>query len=163
MAKAKPSSSTPDLGPAIARLREIAANSADRLLLADGPPHPDAALLDLCAEIAYRRKIAEQARQNWHEGFIPKYKRGAVEEAQQKALDQARDDADHAFSHLLRKAAKMPATTAAGIYAKALAVRSSKTGAATLAMSLANDLIACPGLRMSLWPADSVTTSAGGA
>lgn len=51
MAKPKPSSPTPDFGAAITRLREIAANSADRLLLADGPPHPDAELLDLCAEI----------------------------------------------------------------------------------------------------------------
>lgn len=71
------------------------------------------------------------------------------------ALTQARDDATRAFSHLLRRAAKIAATTAAGIYAKALAVRSSHTGAATLAMSLANDLIACPGLRASLWPAEA--------
>jgi hypothetical protein len=48
---------------------------------------------------------------------------------------------------------KMKATTAAGIYAKAAVVRASKTGAADLAMSLAEDLLACPGLRAALWPA----------
>jgi hypothetical protein len=48
---------------------------------------------------------------------------------------------------------KMKATTAAGIYAKAAVVRASKTGAADLAMSLAEDLLACPGLRATLWPA----------
>jgi hypothetical protein len=48
---------------------------------------------------------------------------------------------------------KIKATTAAGIYAKAAVVRTSKTGAADLAMSLAEDLLDCPGLRASLWPA----------
>jgi hypothetical protein len=54
---------------------------------------------------------------------------------------------------------KMKATTAAGIYAKAAVVRASRTGAADLAMSLAQDpwtvqdLLDCPGLRASLWPA----------
>jgi hypothetical protein len=48
---------------------------------------------------------------------------------------------------------KMKATTAAGIYAKAAVVRASKTGTADLAMSLAEDLLDCPGLRASLWPA----------
>jgi hypothetical protein len=42
----------------------------------------------------------------------------------------------------------------AGIYAKAAVVRASKTGAADLAMSLAQDLLGCPGLRASLWPAE---------
>jgi hypothetical protein len=51
------------------------------------------------------------------------------------------------------KAKKLKATTAAGIYAKALIVRSSQSGAKLLAMSVAEDMIACPGLRESLWPA----------
>ena len=40
------------------------------------------------------------------------------------------------------------------IYAKALVVRSSVTGAAKLAMSLAEDLVACSELRATLWPPD---------
>jgi hypothetical protein len=63
--------------------------------------------------------------------------------------------------HSLRKKAaqkmywitKKPAQTPAGIYAKALVVKSSMTGAAKLARSLAADLIACRELRESLWPA----------
>ena len=58
-----------------------------------------------------------------------------------------------AMRRVLFKAKKIKATTAAGIYAKALIVRSSKSGAPLLAMSLADDLIECPGLRASLWPA----------
>ena len=58
-----------------------------------------------------------------------------------------------AMRRVLFQAKKLKATTAAGIYAKALIVRSSRSGAMLLAMSLAEDLIACPGLRESLWPA----------
>ena len=47
---------------------------------------------------------------------------------------------------------------AAGIYAKAMVVRASKTGAAGLAMSLAEDLISCEELRKSLWPAEVPAT-----
>jgi hypothetical protein len=54
---------------------------------------------------------------------------------------------------LLSAIRKLRAKTAAGIYAKALVCRCSRTGAPFLAMSLAEDLIACPGLRVSLWPA----------
>ena len=53
---------------------------------------------------------------------------------------------------LLRRAKKIRASTAAGVYAKALIVRASTTGAAQLAMTLA-EIIACEGLRASLWPA----------
>jgi len=55
---------------------------------------------------------------------------------------------------MLIAAAKIKATTAAGIYAKAMAVRASKTGAANVAMSLAQDLLDAPGLRATLWPAE---------
>ena len=48
---------------------------------------------------------------------------------------------------------RLKAQTAAGIYAKAAVVKASKTGAACLARSLAEDLLACPGLREALWPA----------
>jgi hypothetical protein len=53
---------------------------------------------------------------------------------------------------LLRAIAKIPALTGAGIYAKALIVKGSKGGAAGLAKTLAEDLIACHELRESLWP-----------
>ena len=62
---------------------------------------------------------------------------------------------------LLSKIRKLHATTGGGIYAKALVVRSSVTGAAKLAMSLAEDLVACSELRATLWPSD-LKAKAGG-
>ncbi len=52
MPKAEKNASTPgpELGPVMARMREIAAQSGDTLLLANGPPHADFELLDLCAD-----------------------------------------------------------------------------------------------------------------
>jgi hypothetical protein len=46
----------------IARFREIVAETNQALLLADGPAHPDAALLDLCAEALHLLTHAEKAR-----------------------------------------------------------------------------------------------------
>jgi hypothetical protein len=143
-----------DFSAAIDQMKALASKSADHLLLGDGPPHPDAALLDICAEIGYRRKIAEAAAERHREGFIPLYARKTAEDvAKQAAMDKERDGAETKYGHLLRNAAKLKATTAAGIYAKAIAVRSSQTGARFLAMSMAEDLLACEGLRQSLWPA----------
>jgi hypothetical protein len=45
----------------IARLREITAESANNQLLGEGPPHPEAALLDLCAEALHLLTHAERA------------------------------------------------------------------------------------------------------
>jgi hypothetical protein len=53
---------------------------------------------------------------------------------------------------------KMKATTAAGIYAKAAVPCASRTGAADLAVSLAQDLLDRAGLRSALWPASELTT-----
>jgi hypothetical protein len=52
----------------------------------------------------------------------------------------------------LRKAAKIPAKTPAGIYAKAMVARCTRTGAAGLAMSMAEDFLNIPMLRAGLWP-----------
>ena len=52
---------------------------------------------------------------------------------------------------IMRAMGKTPAKTAAGIYAKALLVRGSRTGAEVLARSLASDLAALPALRAMLW------------
>ena len=59
---------------------------------------------------------------------------------------------------LMNRIRKIRAQTAAGIFAKALVVRSSRTAAPVLAMSLAEDLIANNALRASLWPAESRET-----
>jgi hypothetical protein len=143
----------PDFGPAIDRLRAIAVASTDALLT-EGPVQPDHKLIDLCAEIAYGRKMMEAAAQRRRD--LPAASFMCKTPAQTEAFEQARGDhqgADKNYSAMLRAAAKIKATTAAGIYAKAIAVRSSETGARFLAMSLAQDLLDCPGLRASLWPA----------
>jgi len=57
-------------------------------------------------------------------------------------------------SSFMTRAKKMRAITAGGVYAKALCVRASATGAAEFAMSLAEDLVSNPALRASLWPAE---------
>jgi hypothetical protein len=77
--------------------------------------------------------------------------------------DERRAEADRLYEHherevrkakpLLQSIRKLHATTGPGIFAKALVVRASVTGAAKLAMSLAEDLVACKELRATLWPA----------
>jgi hypothetical protein len=55
---------------------------------------------------------------------------------------------------LLSRIRKLRAVTGAGIYAKALVLRASRTGSPELAKSMAEDLIAYAGLRAMLWPAE---------
>jgi hypothetical protein len=142
-----------DLGTAVDRLKAMAAEAGDALLT-EGPVNPDYKLLDLCAEIGYRRKLADAASKRrsaapWAH-WMCKTPEQKLEYAEANAENES---ASKGYSHLLRQASKLQATTAAGIYAKAIAVRASKTGSQLLAMSLAEDLLACPGLRASLWPA----------
>jgi hypothetical protein len=152
----------PDFGPAIDRLRAIAIASSDALLT-EGPVQPDHKLIDLCVEIAHGRKMVEAAAQRERE--LPAAAFMCKTPAETVALEKAREgrrSAEKNYSAMLRAAAKIKATTAAGIFAKALAVRSSKSGAADLGVSLAQDLLDCPGLRASLWPASEAPMSEGG-
>lgn len=147
---------SPELGATIERLKAIA-DQATHALLTEGPVHPDYKLLDLCAEIGYRRKFADAADKRRSAAPAAPWMCKTPEQALEMA--EAKNDEEMAgkkYSHLLREAAKLRATTAAGIYAKAIAVRASRTGAQLLAISLADDLIACPGLRESLWSAREV-------
>lgn len=145
-----------DLRPTIVRFREIAASSGDALFIAsDEPPHPDRELLDLCGDVLYWAKRSDELWEEWRNRPSRYDNRGRhlVERDDAKA-------ADAKLTQLLRRAKKLPATTPAGIYAKALAVRCSITGAAVLAKSLADDLIACRALRESLWPSEGVRADA---
>jgi hypothetical protein len=143
-----------DLQPTIQRLREIAAQAGDALLT-EGVVHPDHALLDLCAETLHlRRRSVELRRQR--ELLPGRFGTPPATPAQnhlRAEIDAERDAADARAMQLTRRAAKLPAITPAGIYAKALVVRASRSAAAVLAMSLADELIACRSLRQSLWPA----------
>lgn len=140
----------PEVSPAIVRLRRIAAAPGEHRLLDEASPHPDALLLDVCAEIAYQRKITDTAWQRF------------TEESRAPWCNGKRADALHAASAkeikrldaLLCEAARLRATTGAGLYAKAVAVKNAKSGALSLCKSLAEDLINNPALRGTLWGAE---------
>jgi hypothetical protein len=141
------------LAPTIDRLRDIATASYDTLLLAEGPPQPDYALLDLCSETLHTIKKANEA--SAARPSLESCNQSPKARAEWQAAFDAWQDADREATRLLRRVSKMRATTAAGLYAKALVCRSSASGSAALAHSLADDFIACDGLRASLWPAES--------
>jgi len=165
MPKPRPLPLGAELGPTIERMRQIATEAGDHLLLGDGPPHPDAALLDLCSEILQAARLAEEARLAREESHQADFAvacnlGGAAHQPETVALarlDRERFDEwqrlDAQVKVLSQKARRMRATTPAGIFAKALIVRLSKTGAALPAMGLAEELIAGNELRQSLWPA----------
>lgn len=118
----------------------------------DGPVTPDADLLDLCGEALHLLSASEKAKvASWallnadHYDQETRAQRAALWADSEKLVVDAK--------HVMLRIKKTPAATPAGIYAKALVVRGSVTGAAALAKSLAEDLIACRELRESLWPA----------
>ena len=144
----------PDFTAAIAQLKHIAMTSADNALT-EGPVNPDRQLLDLCADALHSLVHAERAFRAGVEAIHSARDSKAYEnrrEVWETLSAEARSGVQNAKSAMSR-IRKLKATTAAGIYAKAAVVRASKTGAADLAMSLAQDLLDCPGLRAALWPA----------
>jgi hypothetical protein len=107
------------LASAIAVLREIAALSQDHLVT-EGPVHPDHRLLALCAEALH---ISRQAQ-----GF--REIRGCELNLGRPLTPEERIHRDVAFDNeraltvcaatLIKRASKIPATSTAGIFAKAL-------------------------------------------
>ena len=164
-----PTSSTPaeqadraiSLDRTIDRLKAMVADAGDRLLLSDGPPHPDHCLLDACADALRIMREVKELRQQDRALFSfggGDFAQLPVAE-QERRREQSKDNLqqigvlDGALRSVLSIARKQPATTAAGVYAKALVCKTSQTGAAVLAMTLAEDLIATPAIRASIWPA----------
>jgi hypothetical protein len=144
----------PNFTAAIAQLRQIAATSADNALT-EGPVNADRLLLDLCAEALHSLVHAERAYTSRDKEWVIAKTDAEMHAARAKdtgLMDEYYSGIESA-KPAMGRIRKMKATTAAGIYAKAAVVRASKTGAADLAMSLAEDLLACPGLRATLWPA----------
>lgn len=151
-----------DVGPhdgmsqTVARLRQIAQESADTLLLANGPPHPDHKLLHECSEAV---RLLTEARRLWEwdqeESFaearanVP-FDDRLERDKQRRAIQ---DRVQRQANGQMRRAAKLRATTPAGIFAKALVVRATSTGAAVFGKGLAEDLLANDTLRRSIWPA----------
>jgi hypothetical protein len=141
----------------IERFREIVSQARNSLLVADGPVHPDTELLDLCAEAlhllvsarealdAYQAQLAAATEVDRHS---PRYRQ--LRAAGETFLDK-RHDLIRRAKAMMSRARKISAQTGPGVYAKALLVRDSSTGAPGLAKSLAEDLIRIPRLRESLW------------
>jgi hypothetical protein len=139
-----------ELAPTIDRLKAIAAEAADSLFLSDGPSNPDRALLDTCAHALALLRRAESNRATlWTSPSEPQDPRATVVLVRNVCALERR------ALQLMRAAAKLPAKSPPGIYAKALLVRSAArgTGAGVLGASLASDLIACTALRLIIWPA----------
>jgi hypothetical protein len=136
----------------IDRLRTIARESDDHLILADGPVSPDAALLGFCGDALYLLRRADTTYDKATSSRKSYNDRTPAEEAANELLWSEAKSFVHRAKTLMRRVAKMPAQTPAGIYAKALLVQNSRAGAQCLARTLAEDLVACPGLRESLWP-----------
>lgn len=144
---------TPTFAPAIARLREIAAQSG-YALLTEGPVNPDHELLELCADALHHlghAQKADDARRDTPYGATDAEHKAY--HARNEGLYEEWKAGEARGKPYLPNITKLKAQTAAGIYAKAAVVKASKTGAACLARSLAEDLLACPGLREALWPA----------
>jgi hypothetical protein len=142
---------TTDFSAAVTRLRELADASADAMVT-EGTVSPDHALLDLCADIGKQRQIeTEASRAAYPNRFAYP---GEAERPEQDRLRAISATEHRSLAHMLRAASKLKATTPAGIFAKALAIRSSKTGTNGLAISLAEDLTDNPMLRSLLWPAE---------
>jgi hypothetical protein len=135
-------------------LREIATTSADNALT-EGQVNADRHLLDLCAATLHALVHAERARRAGHEVIQRDFHDQTAENLRPVWLALHADATlgTQSAKPLLGRIRKMKARTAAWIYAKAAVVRASKTGAANLTMSLAQDLLDCPGLRARLWPA----------
>ena len=144
-----------DFTGAIAQLRLFAATSADNAFT-EGPVNADRLLLDLCAETLHALVHTERAyhsRDYYHRLTEMTKAEAEAERAKDEALMAEYTTGKKSAKPALGRIRKIKATTAAGIFAKAAVVRASKTGAADLAMSLAQDLLDSPGLRASLWPA----------
>lgn len=140
------------LGPVVDRLRQIVAQSGDALLLGEGTLSPDATLLDACSTALHHLTAA-----NKNEGERHRFEdsiRGPwtdAHRAQSKSMYEKTCEHEAVAVQMMRKVKKIRAVTPAGIYAKALLVRASRTGARELARSLAVDLVDCTALRERLW------------
>jgi hypothetical protein len=118
------------LGATIDRLRAIAVEAGHQMMT-EGPVNPDHQLLEMCGDVLHMLKEAARiktaARAEWDAaGMTPP----------REVRDRFREEHDRGCAMekrakpMLYHIKKQRATTAAGIYAKALIVRSSVTGAA---------------------------------
>jgi hypothetical protein len=124
---------------------------ADRAMVAGADPSalvsPDHSLLLLCDYIVIAKRQHDQVQAAYRA-----IKRPLPPDDEKRIYDEWRR-ADRTVRSLLMKLRKYPATTAAGIFAKAAAVSRTGSAAAVVAVSLADDLLRSAELRRAVWPA----------
>jgi hypothetical protein len=153
-----PSNAGKPLAATIDRLRSIATASTGAMVT-EGPVNPDRILLAACADALAHCREAETLRAQRKEYFVRMCDGKLTDEdtRQEDGRLERIKATERAASGKLFGIRRLPAQTPAGIYSKALVVKSSKTGAADLARSLAEDLIANDVLRRLLWSGVGVT------
>ena len=137
------------ISPAVARLRALATKAAKTGTAGEAPEHPDAELLALCAaslDLNAKAGAIDRIARSTMDANIHNPAFMAEMSKKDSVLNQRRS--------AMMRLGKIPAKTAAGVYAKALVLKDSNGTAPRLALSLAQDLETCPGLRSSLWPAE---------
>lgn len=126
-----------------AMLRQLASDAAHGAADPSAVAHPDHELLDLCDQIVMLRRQQNEILEEWQDAAVSTQTHHENMKRNQVALRKP-----------MLRAGKLHAKTAAGIYAKAVAVRSAGLTGASLGKSLAEDLLACTALRAVLWPAE---------
>ena len=143
----------PDItADALAVFRRIADQSADSLLLADGPPHPDARLFDIAADVFEAKKEEEAASKfandTWKMEAGEIGRAAIVHRAANMVIVRGHR---YRISRLAKAAAKIDAKTPAGLYAKVQIIRQMATPLG-IVQSLIDDILGNPDIRASLWP-----------
>jgi hypothetical protein len=137
-----------DFASSLRNLRQLASTAARTGTTSSAPDHPDAELLKLCADVldlhAEEERFSREASGIAH---------GTIANPAYRAVLDNRDACAAAWKPLLARIGKIPSKTPAGVYAKAMVLRRGYGTAPKLSLSLAEDLVACPGLRSSIWPA----------
>jgi hypothetical protein len=125
---------------------------AGRAMVAGADPaaavSPDHNLLLLCDHVVIAKRQHDQFEGAWRALERPHH-------PDEKRLYDEWRRADRTVRSLLAKIRKLPATTPAGLFAKAAAVSRTGSAAAIVAVSLAHDLLASAELRRAVWPAGS--------
>lgn len=128
----------------ISGLRALAEAAARTSHVDAAAAHPDAELLGLCANVFDRHAAIEAVWREWRE-VVAERRNGAHPAA--LALVARVRELTNASRTPMTRIGKLPATTAAGVHAKALVLRRSRGNAPKLAASLADDVLALRGLR----------------
>lgn len=138
---------------ALELFREIAARSGDTLILGDGPPHPDAQLLQLVVDVLDLNKREtiklDEVHATWSQSKHP-FGEQALKEQKDGRAECARMRTE--IKRLTLRASKIRAATPAGLFAKTQMLRVTLTTQRGLAGSIAADILENAAIRAALWP-----------